>query len=173
MTRRARNAGRGKHSPSPPRDLTGSRGEKVFELAITDYSSFGSALFAPSFLGDKWPAVDYFVQPEESRDLTPFFLAQIKSTTKEQPPDSAYIEISVPRRRVEQLYRLPGPTYLVAVHEPTRRAFIMSIHCVPRSGIYKIPLVNERTPGNLRILYDEVFGFWRTSQKKPEASHFT
>ena len=43
-------------------DITGFRGEKIVELCLTDYSDFPKPLFRPGFLGDKWPAIDFYVE---------------------------------------------------------------------------------------------------------------
>src|SRR5262245_22873586 len=61
-------------------NLIGDRGENIFELAITDYREFARPLFKPGFLGDKWPAVDYYVELVGVEGSTPFFFAQIKTT---------------------------------------------------------------------------------------------
>jgi hypothetical protein len=115
-------------------NLIGDRGEKRFELAITDYRMFQRPLFRPSHLGDRWPTVDYYVELLGVRGFTPFFFVQVKSTTAPLSTEAAAIPIKVSKDKCDRLYRIPGPTYLGGVHEPSGRAFIRSLHQKPRSG---------------------------------------
>lgn len=144
----------------------------MFELAVTDFSQFPQPLFKPGFLGEKWPAVDYYVELLGVRNLTPFFFAQIKTTTQPLNASAISLKVQAPKAKCSTLFRLPGPTYIVGVHEPTRRSFILSLHARPSKGVYTIPLKYELTPINLQILYDEVAAFWKSSQRKPRESHF-
>ena len=153
--------------------VIGVRGESIFELAVTDYSRFARPLFRPSFLGDKWPSVDYYVELLGVRDCRPFMFAQVKSTAQQLSPGSHDIEISLPKSNCLSLFMVPGPTYLAGIHEPTRRAFIVSVHRRPNQGVYRIPLKNELTPDNLRLLYNEVVEFWKSHPFKPFTSAFS
>ncbi len=153
-------------------NVIGDRGENIFELAITDYAEFKSPLFKPSFLGDKWPAVDYYVELLGVRLSNPFFFVQVKSTTKPIAAGAEALEILVPPKKCQGLFRIPGPTYIVGVHEPTRRAFILSIHLLPTQGVYRIHLKYELTPDNLKALHQEVQSFWQSFPNKPQESKF-
>jgi len=144
----------------------------MFELAVTDFQQFPRPLFKPGFLGEKWPAVDYYVELLGVRNASPFFFAQVKATTAPLQARAMSLPIQVARDKCSSLFKLPGPTYLVGVHEPSKRVFILSLHTRPTQGVYNIPLRHELTPANLKILHDEVAGFWKSSQRKPEGSHF-
>lgn len=154
----------------PLANAIGDRGENIFELAITDYRQFRYPLFKPAFLGDKWPNIDYYVELAGVHNASPFFLAQVKSTAADIAGES--LSIQAPKVKCVNLYRIPGPTYLVGVHEPTSRAFIMSLHTTPQHGVYNIPLRFELHPDNLRLLHQEVADFWRGHPNKPGGSHF-
>lgn len=150
----------------------GSRGEHLFALAITDYEQFRHPLFQPSFLGEKWATIDFYVELLDVCGTRPFFFAQVKTTTAPLLHRAEALPISADRTKCERLYRWPGPTYLVGVHEPTRKAYILSVHSRPRRGIYRIPLKYELTPDNLKLLHKEVRDFWKSSPRKPLGSHF-
>ncbi len=152
--------------------VIGDRGESIFELAVTDYSRFARPLFRPSFLGDKWPSIDYYVELLGVPDCRPAMFVQVKSTAQPLSAGSHDIEISLGKVKCLSLFMVPGPTYLVGVHEPTRRAFILAIHSRPNRGIYRIPLKNELTSENLRLLYNEVAEFWKKHPLKPLTSAF-
>ena len=63
------------------RDVTGFRGERIVELCLTDYLAFPKPLFRPGFLGDKWPAIDFYVELAEVIGRRLYFFAQVKATT--------------------------------------------------------------------------------------------
>lgn len=153
-------------------DLVGNRGEIIFELAITDYEQFKSPLFKPSFLGAKWPTIDYYVELLGVPGSSPFFFAQVKATTEPLSDTAGVLEIKVARTKCDRLFRIPGPTYIVGVHEPEKKAYILSIHAKPDRGVYRIPRQYELTPDNLRLLHKEVCAFWRSFPHKPTESNF-
>lgn len=153
-------------------DIIGDRGEIIFELAITHYQTFGYPLFKTVFLGEKWPAIDYYVQLSQLENITPFFFAQIKSTRSDIDEVAQILNINTSQEQCENLFKMSAPTYVVGVHEPTQRAFILSVHTKLSQGIYKIPLKYELTPTNLQILHKEICDFWRNTPYKPSTSYF-
>ena len=150
--------------------VVGDRGENIFELAITDYSQFAEPLFRPAFLGDKWPALDYLVELTGVKGLTPIFFVQVKATAAAIAQNR--LEVELPPKKKKALARIPGPTYLVGVQEPTKRAFIRAVNDRSAHGVYQIPVTHELTPVNLQILYDEVKAFWTGQNFKPKKSAF-
>jgi hypothetical protein len=154
-------------------NVIGDRGEDIFKLAITDYSQFDNPLFEPAFLGEKWPAIDFYVELCGVNNSTPFFFVQIKATKKPINDQKQVLDINaVTKEKCESLFKMTAPTYLAGVHETTKRAFILSINTQPSKGIYKIPLKYELTPDNLKILYKEVCDFWKIRSYKPLTSYF-
>lgn len=158
----------------PLQEVTGFRGEKITELALTDFSAFDRPLFAPGFLGDKWPAIDFYVELNSVRGSRPYFFVQTKSTRRDIDQDSQSLPISTKKKDIERLLRIPGPTYVIGVHEPSKRSFITSVYQGRKNAaISSIPLKYELTAENLQNLYNEVRGFWRTTQHKPDSSIFS
>lgn len=152
-------------------NLIGDRGEKIFELAITDYRQFNKPLFKPGFLGEKWPTIDYYVELLGVRGSNPFFFVQVKATSASLQATS--IRINATKIKCQKLFRVPGPTYIVGVHEPTRAVYIHSIHATPAQGVYNIPLKYKLTPRNLELLHKEVQDFWKSFPNKPKRSQFS
>lgn len=153
------------------RDVTGFRGEKIVELCLTDYEDSPMPLFRPGFLGDKWPAIDFYVELTADQGL--YFFVQVKATTSELPPASTHLSISTKSDDIERLLCIPGPTYILGVHEPSKRVFVRSVHFgVQVKAITQIPLTHELTSANLKMLYDEVRTFWSTNGHKPKSSVF-
>jgi len=154
-------------------DVTGFRGEKIVELCLTDYSAFASPLFRPGFLGDKWPAVDFYVELNGIRGRRPYFLIQSKATTARLTTHATSLRNSSTKNDIARLLEIPGPTYILGVHEPSRRVFAKSVHTgVAIRAITRIQLTHELTSVNLRRLHDEVKNYWRTTGHKPSTSVF-
>jgi hypothetical protein len=152
------------------REVTGFRGEKILELCLTDYQEFASPLFRPGFLGDKWPAIDFYVELQAVTKRKPYFLAQAKTTAARL---SGSLRISTKKKDIEELLQIPGPTYIFGIHEPSRRVFVQSVHSgTPVQAITRISLSNELTPRTLQVLHDEVRTFWGTDNYKPRSSAF-
>lgn len=154
-------------------DVTGFRGEAFLELCLTDYRNFRKPLFQPSFLGDKWPTIDFYVELRNVRKRTPYFFAQAKTTKSHLSTRSTNLAIATKKRDIERLLRIPGPTYIFGIHEPSGRVFVRSVHLgSPARAITRIPLSYELTSDTLKVLYDEVQMFWKTTNHKPASSVF-
>jgi hypothetical protein len=154
-------------------DVTGFRGEKIVELCLTDYAVFAEPLFQPGFLGDKWPAIDFYVELVTDPGRHLYFFAQVKTTARPWTPRSRTVRIDARLRDVARLSKIPGPTYLLGVHEPSRRVFARSVHQgTPMRPISSIPVSHELTPGALKRLHDEVETFWLGRSYKPSSSAF-
>lgn len=153
------------------KDVIGKRGENIVELCLTDYSEFPAPLFDLTHLGDKWPVVDYYVELTTVPGRRPFFFLQAKATAVTNPRKS--LAISTSREDIAGLLEIPAPTYVLGIHEPSKRVFIRSVHDgVAVKAITRIPVEYELTPTNLKILHDEVVRFWRRRRHKPTDSVF-
>jgi hypothetical protein len=109
-------------------EVVGYRGEEIVELCLTNYESFPEPLFRPGFLGDKWPSIDFYVELRRVPGTTPYFFGQAKATASRLLKSSSSLRISTKRQDVQRLLRIPGPTYIFGVHEPSERVFIRSVH---------------------------------------------
>ncbi len=156
------------------RDVTGFRGEKIVELRLTDYQAFAKPLFRPGFLGDKWPAIDFYVELTAVRGKRPYFFVQAKATTSGLTTRSSNLRVSTAKKDIDRLLRIPGPTYIFGVHEPSQRVFVRSVHAgIPVQAITRIPVSYELTTANLQTLHDEVRDYWVSTNHKPTSSVFS
>jgi hypothetical protein len=154
-------------------EVTGFRGEKIIELCLTNYESFPSPLFKPGFLGDKWPTIDFYVELSAVRGKRPYFFGQAKSTRGDLAPGATNLSVTAKKADIERLLHIPGPTYILGVHEPSQRVFVRSVHTgIPIKAITRIPLAYELTSSNLQKLHAEVSKFWHTTTHKPTSSEF-
>ena len=152
-------------------DVTGSRGEKIIELKLTEYRDFPEPLFRPGFLGDKWPAIDFYVELTGVNDIRPYFFGQAKATTSSL---TTRLQISTKAEDIKRLLKIPGPTYILGVHEPSKRVFVRSVHLgVPTKAIRSIPVTHELNSTNLQTLHQEVLNYWATNFHKPTSSEFS
>jgi hypothetical protein len=159
---------------TPQRETIGFRGEKFVELRLTDLRPTSHALFRPAFLGETWPAIDFYVELATQDGLRPYFFAQVKSTAAALSLTTEGLRVSGTRLDIARLLQIPGPTYPFAVHEPSERVFIRSVHRgMPIRAITRFPLARELTDAALLQLYDEVHRFWSTTRHKPDSSEFT
>ena len=155
------------------RDVTGFRGEKIVELCLTDYQAFAEPLFRPGFLDRKWPAIDFYVELTSVRGKRLYFFVQAKATRSALAATSSSLSISTKKKDIDHLLQIPGPTYILAVQEPSKRVFVRSVHAgTPVRAITRIPLAYELTSANLRALYDEVRNYWDSHTHKPNSSRF-
>jgi len=115
--------------------------------------------------------VDYYVELTTVPGKRPFFFLQAKATAATNPKKS--LAISTSREDIAGLLEIPAPTYILGIHEPSRRVFIRSVHDgIAMKAITRIPIGYELTAKNLKILHDEVVRFWRRRRHKPADSVF-
>lgn len=160
-------------TPARLQDVTGFRGEKIVELCLTEYSAFAQPLFRPGFLGDKWPAIDFYVELTSVPGRRPYFFAQCRTTSLPITRGATSLSVSCTRSNLQRLLEIPGPTYLLGIHEPSRRVFARSVHLgASLTNPSRIPISHELTPARLRELYNEVRGYWQSTGHKPTHSVF-
>lgn len=137
-------------------DVTGERGESIAKLRLTDPHD-GEPLFKPCFLHENWPNVDYLVQLENVAEITPFFLAQVKTAKK---IENGLLKIAVPKEKVLEIQKYRVPAYVVGVHEPSEKAYLVSL-LGKTTGFNGMSTAFELNAQNRRRLYDEVLKFWQ------------
>lgn len=152
-------------------DVIGFRGERFVELCLTSFVP--EPLFRPGFLGDKWPAIDLYVELTTIPEKRPYFFGQVKATTSTLTDDAESLTISTKKDDIARLLRIPGPTYIFGVHVPSGRVFIRSVHDgIAVKAITRIPVSYELRHDNLQQLQREVADYWMTTTHKPTNSVF-
>lgn len=145
----------------------------MVELCLTDFRAFPSPLFRPGFLGDKWPAVDFYVELTTAQGQGMYFLGQAKSSSRALGGRARVLSISTKARDIQRLLQIPAPTYIFGVHEPTQRVFVRSVHSGGANSINSIPLTHVLNSANLQQLHDEVVLHWQAqTAAKPTNSAF-
>lgn len=149
--------------------MIGNLGENFFSIAISRKTSQGY-LFRPTFTGDKWPTIDFYVEIV-SKKTGYFAFFQVKTTTKRLRAKSQRVVINVPKNKINKLAQHLAPTYLVCVHlnsaEPKNsKAYIKTIRGSYKKAISSVATTNELNKQNLLILKREIKEFWKQSNTK-------
>ncbi|XXT17266.1 DUF4365 domain-containing protein [Sorangium sp. So ce429] len=142
----------------------GERGEQIAFLALTSLHG-NKPLFRPSHLGAKWPVADFVVELDDLPGRV--FLLQVKTTQGGIGKWKQRISVDVDAERLRLLLGAPMPAYVVAVHEPTKSAYV----ALPKTS-KRIRSLSTKfsldAPTVRQSLYDEVKKFW-TEQATPFA----
>ncbi|MHA4810772.1 hypothetical protein ACX0G9_21880 [Flavitalea flava] len=95
-------------------NLIGKRGEGLFEAIITRFFPEKGILFYPTFLGDKYPTVDFIVDLQ----LCPFkayFFASIKTTMLGYYTGGDRIKVNISNKEVTELCTYSVPVYIFGI----------------------------------------------------------
>ena len=147
----------------------GENAENIVSLLLN--RKLKSELFRVKFLGEKWPAVDFYVELVNNNGF--YFFVQVKSSTRGyfiKGGKKTHLKVTVKKKSVMHNLEYNAPTYLIGL-EYRRDDFFKSkafIHCLsgnPASAksISKIAVTNSLNPTTLALLEKEVLRFWSTS----------
>jgi hypothetical protein len=99
---------------------------------------------------------------------------QVKTTRKDytrtQSPPRLRVEISA--EDIRQMVAFPAPTYVIGVHEPEERAFVISVREGMSEAIPSITTAHEQNGSTLLRLWEEVRGFWQSRDMRRMTSSF-
>lgn len=145
-------------------DLTnclGDRGESFAFLALTDFSQFKKPLFLPAFLGAKWPTADYYTELLQIKNRRPVALFQVKTSFNGVSKKTKSIHITLSRKDVRLLSKIPIPAYVLGVSEKSGQVFARVVEKDRDKGISAISESNELTPARLKELHTEIAAWWK------------
>jgi hypothetical protein len=147
----------------------GKRGESIFSAKISK-----GFLLDPSFLGDKYPAVDFIIDVNSNGQKI-FFFVSVKTTSKPKySPKTNRLKIHVNKEQLRRLKKFKIPTYIVGLDEKRETAYIVSVDGITSKTISSIPtkfsIGNKK---NIITLVDEVKDYWKNlSTRKKIISKF-
>jgi hypothetical protein len=158
------------------KDQIGDLGEL---LAAADLSRpvagrWGRPLFRATSLGGKYPAVDFLVDLLADDDATVgFFLAQVRATFHQATPTRDRLRITVPKRKLDDIARLPVPAYLIGVDLRTETTYLVSVKRSRPTLVSSITTAYKVAADWVKIgLYEEVLSFWGAVQRIPFTTRF-
>ena len=145
----------------------------MFEALILDPGDRPEPLFNPTFFGDKFPAIDHYVELIGATARYYFFV-QVKSTPQgyKQVHGEKRLKVQVSKEDVDRLVAFPAPTYVVGIDERKWKAYILSVN-EPRNRIANFPTRYPLNRTNMQKLWEEVSAFWASKDMVLKNSHFT
>ena len=143
----------------------GKRGESIFATIISRNIATRGFLFDPTFLGDKFPTVDFHVGLLEYPHKG-FFYASVKTTTLGYYSGGDRLKITIDKEEIAQLNRYILPVYIFGIDEVQEKGFFISANELDSSvninGILtKYPVDSQ----NIGLLWKEVADYWDYTRK--------
>lgn len=154
-------------------DVIGKRGEATVQRQLLSYFGGSRPLFAPTFLGDKFPTFDLLVQLFEPPTAEAFFLAQVQTTRQGVRPRSRLLPVELDRTRVASALRFRVPSYLLSVDDLAEAVYVTAIDRRLSGGVAAVPTTHPLDAANGRRLWDEVESFWKGVRRRRARSHFS
>ena len=139
-------------------NAVGERGEAIFLLSLTELVGPGDTpYFRARQQGEKWPVTDFYCELDGKTGHC--FMAQAKATRQPLVPGANLPISTVSEEKIAKLFMSPVPFYLVAIHEPTKQAYIgVPNTCRSISSVPTNYLLSSIT--TLNLLKKEVEDFW-------------
>ena len=98
------------------KDQIGKRGESLFTAMITR-PCHNRMWFIDTFMGEKYPTIDFYVNLIDSTVERAFLYVQVRATNNGYSGNGATrkLNVKVTKRDIQRLKRIPGPTYVVGI----------------------------------------------------------
>lgn len=144
----------------------GKRGEAIFSNIISRYSEPFGFLFDPTFMGEKFSGIDFYVGLMGYTFKKSFFLASVKTTTLGYSSDNSRIKISLDKNEIEVLGKFQVPVYLFGIDENQEKGYFICANRIDNTknlnGItVKYPVDSD----HMKLLWMEVKGYWEKSNE--------
>lgn len=158
------------------KDQIGKRGESLFTAMITR-PCYNRMWFIDTFMGAKYPTIDFYVDLIDPTVERPFLYVQVKATNKGYfgPGAARKLNIKVTKRDIQRLKRIPGPTYVVGIDvvEPYGKGYIIAIDKSITGAINGLPTKNRLDCTTIQKLWNEVDTYWKAKDMLMRASTFS
>ena len=84
------------------------------------------------------------------------------------------LSVTVPKRKFNQLARLPVPTYLIGVDLRSETSYLVAAQRIRREPVYSITKAYNIADDSVKIaLYEEVMSFWNAAKHIAFHTRFT
>lgn len=105
----------------------GKRGENIFATTISRNVASRGFLFDPTFLGEKFPTIDFHVDLLQY-PYRAFFYASVKITTLGYYPGNERIKITIGKEEVAELGKFLTPAYIIGIDETQEKGYLISVN---------------------------------------------
>ncbi|WP_170971140.1 DUF4365 domain-containing protein [Ilyomonas limi] len=155
-------------------NVIGKRGESIFSTIISRYVDPAGFLLDPTFLGEKFPIVDFYVHLLNYNIKKAFFFASVKTTTLGYTADNTKLRITVDKAALAELIKYPVPVYLFGIDENEEVGFfICANHMDTNKNLSGIPTLFPVNAINIALLWKEVANYWNNNKEITKfVSHF-
>ena len=151
------------------RQILGKRGEAIFTSVLTEFHANRGPLFDPTFLGDRWPAVDFFVELEGTPFPRPFFFVQVRTTSLGYTKKRRRLRAKIPTSAMARLRRYPVPTYVVGIDEGEPRGYLISANQDHPAVLSSLSTAFPINPEIRELLWQEVMEYWAKLPTAPQS----
>ena len=155
-------------------NVIGKRGESIFSTIISRYVDQKGFLFDPTFLGEKFPTVDFYVHLLVKNDLKAFFFASVKTTTLGYNSNHSQLRIAIDATEVIELTKYKIPTYLFGIDESSETGyFVCANHLDTTKNLNGLPTKFPVNSLDISLLWSEVANYWNNTKEITKfVSHF-
>ncbi|HYV90288.1 MAG TPA: hypothetical protein VE978_00825 [Chitinophagales bacterium] len=144
----------------------GKRGESIFSTIVSRYIQSKGFLLDPIFLGEKFSAVDFYVDLLSFTGKRGFFFASVKATTQGLNSGGTKIKIPIKKKLIKQLNKFTVPVYLFGIDEKMETGYFISANGIDGSKYLNgIPTKYPVTEQNITMLWKEVKDYWMRNQE--------
>lgn len=155
-------------------NVIGKRGESIFSTIISRYVDEKGFLLDPTFLGEKFPTIDFYVHLLTQNDIKAFFFASVKTTTLGYNPNHSKLKIKVDGTEITELTKYKIPTYLFGIDENNETGyFVCANHLDTTKNLNGISTRFPVNSSNINLLWNEVANYWNNTKEITKfVSHF-
>jgi hypothetical protein len=154
-------------------DFIGKRGEVIFTNIISRNTDPLRFLFDPTFMGEKFSGVDFYVGLNYTLKKG-FFLASIKATTLGYSADGTRIKIVVDKEEIDLLSKFQAPVYLFGIDAIHEKGYFINANKLDKSkNLNGIPVKYPINSEHMELLWMEVKTYWDNNREITKfISHF-
>lgn len=142
----------------------GKRGENIFSTIISRNVDTKGFLLDPTFLGEKFPTVDFHVDLLKYKKKRAFFFASVKTTTQGYKSNDTKLNISIPKKELSRLKKLCVPVYIFGIDEVKEVGYVVSANNInTKKNLNGIPITHKIDLTNTNVineLWNEVKNYW-------------
>lgn len=157
------------------RNYIGDHAESICATTLGSFFGRDFPFFIPNFLGQKFEAIDYYVQLVGLRgEFMPYyFLVQVKSTRQGYTKMKGHLKVKVSDTDIRKLTSYSAPTYIVGVDEPSAQCYLASANEGCPNKIPSLPTQFPLDGKNSELLWQEVKNFWESNKIRLSSSQFS
>jgi hypothetical protein len=141
-------------------NMIGKRGEILFSFLISQPGERGVYCLDPSFLGDKYPTIDFIVDLLNYPGKRSFFFASVKATQRGMDGEQR-LRVQVSKQDLGRLQSFGVPVYLFGVDETGEQVYFLCANNLDATqDLRGMPTRHLLTAASVEKLWQEVGEFW-------------